>query len=69
MLAFAVYVNVLNTVQAWVQQDRMSFGIGVWIVHAVVLVVVAILFARRVYLQRWWPRRLTPSYWRRGHGA
>jgi lipopolysaccharide export system permease protein len=64
VLAFAVYLNVLNTVQAWVQQDRMSFGIGVWIVHAVVLLAVGLLFLRRVYLQRWWPRQLTPAYWR-----
>jgi len=64
VLAFAVYLNVLNTVQAWVQQDRMSFGIGVWIVHAAVLLAVVLLFVRRVYLQRWWPRQLTPAYWR-----
>jgi lipopolysaccharide export system permease protein len=69
VLAFAIYLNVLNTVQAWVQQDRVSFGIGVWIVHAIVLAVVVALFARRVYLQRWWPRRLTPARWRRGTAA
>jgi lipopolysaccharide export system permease protein len=65
VLAFAIYLNVLNTVQAWVQQERVSFALGVWIVHAAVLLLVAALFARRVYLQRWWPRRLTPSYWLR----
>jgi lipopolysaccharide export system permease protein len=65
VLAFAIYLNVLNTIQAWVQQDRVSFGLGVWVVHAVVLLVVVVLFARRVYLTRWWPRQLTPAYWRR----
>jgi lipopolysaccharide export system permease protein len=65
VLAFAIYLNALNTVQAWVQQDRVGFSVGVWIVHAVVLLFVGALFARRVYLQRWWPRRLTPAYWRR----
>ena len=69
VLAFAIYLNVLNTVQAWVQQDRVVFGVGVWIVHAVVLLVVVALFARRVYLQRWWPRRLTLAYWRAGRRA
>ena len=64
VLAFAVYLNVLNTVQAWVQQERVSFSIGVWVVHAVVLLVIVVLFVRRVYLQRWWPPRLTPAYWR-----
>jgi lipopolysaccharide export system permease protein len=65
VLAFAIYLNVLNTIQAWVQQDRVSFGIGVWVVHAVVLFVITLLFARRVYLQRLWPRQLTPAYWRK----
>jgi lipopolysaccharide export system permease protein len=65
VLAFAVYLNLLNTVQAWVQQERVSFALGVWTVHAVVLLLVLVLFARRVYLQRWWPRELTPAYWRR----
>jgi lipopolysaccharide export system permease protein len=65
VLAFAIYLNVLNTIQAWVQQERVSFGLGVWVVHAVVLFVVVVLFARRVYLTRWWPRQLTPAYWRR----
>jgi hypothetical protein len=49
---------VLNTVQAYVQQGRLSFNIGVWVVHALFLLLVLVLFARRVYmqhwLQRWW---------------
>jgi lipopolysaccharide export system permease protein len=69
VLAFAIYLNVLNTVQAWVQQGRVDFSVGVWIVHAVVLLFVVALFARRVYLQQWWPRQLTPTYWRRARAA
>jgi lipopolysaccharide export system permease protein len=65
VLAFAIYLNALNTVQAWVQQERVSFALGVWVVHAVVLLGIAVLFARRVYMQRWWPRQLTLAYWRR----
>lgn len=64
VLAFAIYLNVLNTVQAWVQQERVPFSIGVWAVHAVVLAFVVLLFTRRVYLQRWWPSWLTPARWR-----
>ena len=56
MLLFAVYLNVLNTVQAYVQQGRLGFSIGVWVVHALFLVLVVALFARRVYMQRWLPR-------------
>lgn len=66
VLIFASYLNVFNTVQAYVQQDRLAFGVGVWVVHAVVLVLILALFARRVYMQRWLPRRLFSSAARRG---
>jgi lipopolysaccharide export system permease protein len=56
VLLFAFYLNVLNTVQAYVQQGRLDFNIGVWIVHALFLVLVIALFARRVYMLRWFPR-------------
>jgi len=57
VLAFAIYVNLLNTVQAYVQQERLSFGIGVWILHAAVLLVVVAFFARRLYAHGWRPLR------------
>ncbi len=57
VLAFAIYVNVLNTVQAYVQQERLSFGIGVWILHAAVLAFIVVLFARRLLLHGWRPWR------------
>ena len=56
VLAFLLYNNGLSVVKAWVQQGRLSFGVGVWLVHLVVLVIVTLLFTRRVYLQRWIPR-------------
>jgi lipopolysaccharide export system permease protein len=64
VLAFAIYLNALNTVQAWVQQGRMSFAFGVWVVHGIVAAIVVALFIRRVYMQRWFPRWLSPSHWR-----
>ena len=56
VLLFAFYLNVLNTVQAYVQQGRLGFNIGVWIVHALFLALIIALFTRRVYMQRWLPR-------------
>ena len=61
VLLFAVYLNVLNTVQAYVQQGRLSFSIGVWLVHALFLVLIIALFTRRVYMQRALPRWLMRS--------
>jgi lipopolysaccharide export system permease protein len=57
VLAFAVYVNLLNTVQAFVQQERLSFGVGVWALHAAVLGIVILLFARRLFVHGWRPLR------------
>ena len=61
VLLFAVYLNVLNTVQAYVQQGRLDFSIGVWVVHALFLALVVALFARRVYMQRWLPDWARPT--------
>jgi lipopolysaccharide export system permease protein len=65
VLAFAVYMNVLNTIQAYVQQERLGFNVGVWVVHAVVLAIVVLLFARRLTLHGWRRRWLA----RRGSGT
>ena len=61
VLLFAVYLNVLNTVQAYVQQGRLNFNVGVWVVHASFLALVVALFTRRVYMQHWLPRWLRSS--------
>jgi lipopolysaccharide export system permease protein len=65
VLAFTIYLNVLNTLKAWVQQERVDFSTAVWAPHAVVALIVILLFVRRVYLQRWLPRSAYPSNWRK----
>ena len=42
------------------QQGRLGFNVGVWVVHALFLILVVALFTRRVYLQHWLPRWLVP---------
>lgn len=69
VLLFAVYLNVFNTVRTYVQQGRLEFSIGVWLVHALVLALVLMLFTRRVYMQRWLPRWLLPSLKARRTGS
>jgi lipopolysaccharide export system permease protein len=61
VLLFAFYLNVLNTVQAYVQQGRLNFNVGVWVVHALFLALVLALFTRRVYMQHWLPQWLRSS--------
>jgi lipopolysaccharide export system permease protein len=58
VLLFAIYVNLLNTLQAYVQQERVSFGLGVWVLHAAVLGLIVLLFGRRLLLHGWRPLRL-----------
>jgi len=55
VLSFAIYVNVLNTVQAYVSQERLSFGIGVWVLHAAVFGLVVMMFSRRLFAHGWRP--------------
>jgi hypothetical protein len=49
----------MSIVQASVQQERLSFGVAVWLTHALAAALVVLFFARRVYWQRWIPRWLT----------
>jgi lipopolysaccharide export system permease protein len=65
VLAFLIYNNALSVTKAWMQQGRLSFGIGVWLVHAAVLLIVTFLFVRRVYMQRWVPPWRGLRFWRK----
>jgi lipopolysaccharide export system permease protein len=56
VLVFVVYHNGMSITKAWVQQERLSFGSGLLLVHALAAALVALLLLRRVYLQRWLPR-------------
>lgn len=57
LLTYMVYSNMLSLSQARVVQGKLSFGIGIWLVHGVMLAVLAFLFARRMGLLRFRLRR------------
>ena len=52
LLAYMVYSNLLTVSQARVAQGKLAFGVGWWLVHAAMLVVLLLLFARRMSLFR-----------------
>lgn len=52
LLVYVTYSNLVSLSQAWIAQDRLAFGTGVWVVHAGVLVLCALLFWRRLILPR-----------------
>ena len=52
LLTYMVYSNVLSVSQARVAQGKLAFSTGWWLVHAVMLVVLLVLFAQRMSLFR-----------------
>ena len=43
-----VYSNLISIAQAWVSQGRLAFTTGWWIVHAVMFLVLLLMFFRRL---------------------
>jgi lipopolysaccharide export system permease protein len=54
LLTYMVYSNLIGVTQAWVSQGKVSFGTGWWLMHAVMLGVLALLFWRRMSLGSLW---------------
>ena len=52
LLTYMVYSNLLSLSQARVAQGQMSFGVGLSLVHGVMLAALVFLFARRMGLFR-----------------
>jgi lipopolysaccharide export system permease protein len=50
LLIYVVYSNLLSLSQAWVGQGRLSFALGVWLIHAAAFAIAAWLLWRRVRL-------------------
>jgi lipopolysaccharide export system permease protein len=56
ILIYAIYNNLLSVSQAWVAQGKMSFWVGVWAAHAVMLVPLFALFYKRIVVRMPWQR-------------
>ncbi len=57
ILIYALYSNLMSVSQAWVAQGKLSFWIGIWAVHALMLLPLALLFYRRIALRMPWQSR------------
>lgn len=53
ILTYMIYSNLISISQAWVRQQRMSFEVGVWAVHAVMLALLVLMFWRRLSVISW----------------
>ena len=56
LLVFIIYLNMLNAAKAWIEQGTIDPMVGVWWVHAIILVLTLGLLA----LQNGWLKRLLP---------
>ena len=48
VLIYLTYSNLLNVVQSWIEQGKLSFGVGLVGLHILVAVIVAFIFWLRV---------------------
>ena len=53
LLAYMTYSNLISVSQAWVGQGRLPFEIGVWMVHGAMLLLLLLLFSRRLVVFSW----------------
>jgi lipopolysaccharide export system permease protein len=56
-----VYLNSIQIMQASVQHGRIGFATAVWLAHAVALLLLVLLFVRRISVRRWLPRWPAPA--------
>lgn len=68
LLLYMIYSNSLSIVQAWVGQGRVGPSVGLWVVHAVMLLALFYLFYRRLSVARFFPFRLPALRRSRGGG-
>jgi len=56
LLTYMIYSNLISVSNAWVAQGKLSPGLGLWGIHALMLLVTVLMFQRRMMLFSW--RRL-----------
>jgi lipopolysaccharide export system permease protein len=49
VLVYALYNNLLSIFQAWTAQGKIPGWVGLWPVHATMILVLAFLFYRQLY--------------------
>lgn len=50
VLLYFTYSNLNSVMRSWISQERISFELGVWVVHAFVLALAVYMFRRRMAL-------------------
>jgi lipopolysaccharide export system permease protein len=50
IVLYMLYSNMISVTNAWVGQGKMAPGVGLWGIHALMLLITALFFYRRVTL-------------------
>jgi len=53
IVLYMLYSNMISVTNAWVGQGKLAPGIGLWGIHALMLLIVAVLFYWRTQLFSW----------------
>ncbi len=53
LVLYMIYNNMISVTNAWVGQGKMSPGIGLWGLHALMMLIAALLFYKRMNLFSW----------------
>ena len=57
LLTYLVYSNAMSVCQAWIAQGRLSFGVALLLPHLVVVMVLALMFHKRLAVSPFWRAR------------
>jgi lipopolysaccharide export system permease protein len=57
ILVYAIYINMLSVSEALVTQGKLSFWVGIWAAHAVMLLPLLLLFYKRIFVRMPWQPR------------
>lgn len=63
VLIYILYLNSISVMQTWIIDGKWTLLPGMLAVHGAVAAVTAVLFVRRIWLQRWLPPQLSIGYW------
>jgi lipopolysaccharide export system permease protein len=53
ILVFFIYYNLLTVFQNWTAQGQVPVWVGLWPVHGLMVVLLAVLFSRQLFAFRW----------------
>lgn len=57
LMIYIIYTNLLNLSRVWLEQGKIHYGLGLWWVHLVMLVIAAMFFIRPQVFSRIFSRR------------